>query len=264
MIEVHGIVVRRGGRALLDGVDLAVEPGSLTAIVGPNGAGKSTLLRVIAGDLAPDAGSVRLMGKRLGDWRRGDLARCRAVLPQGTALSFAFRARDVVRLGRLPFPPSSADRAIAEAALAEVGLAALGGQLYPKLSGGEQRRVQYARVLAQIHEAERQGAGVLLLDEPTANLDPAHGLAVLRHARRLADRGLTVVAVVHDINLATPFADRFVGLREGRVLFAGAAEATISAENLQALFGVAAVVTRHPVYGCALVAFLSPGDVVAV
>ncbi len=258
MISARGITVRRGGRTLLDGVDLDAAPGSLTAIVGPNGAGKSTLLKVVTGDLAPDAGTVAVLGRDLGAWPRREIARRRAVLPQGIALAFAFRARDVVRLGRLPFGSGRDDRALADAALAEVGLADRAAELYPNLSGGEQRRVQYARVLAQIAEASAAGEGLLLLDEPTANLDPAHGLGVLAHARRLADRGLTVVAVVHDINLATPFADRFVGLRGGRVRFAGPAAETVTAANLEDLFGVTAVVTPHPVHACPMVAFVAP------
>ncbi|SBV93207.1 Hemin import ATP-binding protein HmuV [uncultured Alphaproteobacteria bacterium] len=258
MIAAQGVVVRRGGRVLLDGVDFAAAAGSFTAIVGPNGAGKSTLLKVLSGDLAADAGTVTVLGRALREWPRRDLARRRAVLPQGSLLAFAFRARDVVRLGRLPFGARPDDRRRAEAALAEVGLADRAAELYPNLSGGEQRRVQYARVLAQIADAAEAGEGVLLLDEPTANLDPAHGLSVLAHARRLADRGLTVVAVVHDINLATPFSDRFVGLREGRVRFAGAAAETVTAANLGELFGIEAVVTPHPVHACPTVAFVAP------
>ncbi|WP_337995775.1 heme ABC transporter ATP-binding protein [Oleispirillum naphthae] len=258
MIRATGITVRRSGRNLVDGADIAAAAGELTVIVGPNGAGKSTLLRVLGGDIAADAGETVLLDRPLRHWRRGEIARWRAVLPQGSALNFAFRVRDVVRLGRLPFPPSPEDGAIAARALSTVGLHGFGERLYPNLSGGEQRRVQLARVLAQADDALRAGRGVLLLDEPTANLDPAHGLAALREARRMARAGLTVLAVVHDVNLAAPFADRFIGMREGRVAFSGPPHEALTPENLRTVYGVETAVLRHPGMDCPLVAFL-PG-----
>jgi iron complex transport system ATP-binding protein len=259
VIAARGIVVRRGGRALVDGVDLTAAAGRVTVVVGPNGAGKSTLLRVLSGDIAADAGEATLLDRPLRRWRRAEIARRRAVLPQVCALNFSFRVKDVVRLGRLPFSPSARDRDIAARALAEVGLEGFGERLYPDLSGGEQRRVQFARVLAQAADAAAAGSGVLLLDEPTASLDPAHGLLVLRRARSLADAGLTVLAVVHDVNLATPFADAFVGMRDGRVVFAGSPEDCLTPDNLRAVYGLSVSVIRHPDLGCPLVAF-SPDD----
>ncbi len=255
MIAARGIVVRRGGRCLVDRVDLNAQPGHVTVIVGPNGAGKSTLLRVLSGDIAADAGEVTMFDRPLGHWRRAEIARRRAVLPQVCALNFNFRVKDVVRLGRLPFPPSAADRDLAVQALDQVGLSGFAERLYPDLSGGEQRRVQFARVLAQAVDAAAAGSGVLLLDEPTASLDPAHGLSVLRRARMLADAGLTVLAVVHDVNLATPFADDFVGMRDGRVVFSGTPEDCLTPENMRAVYGLSASVIRHPDLGCPLVAF---------
>ncbi len=231
--------------------------GRLTVIVGPNGAGKSTLLRVLSGDIAADAGEVSMLGRPLPRWRRAEIARRRAVLPQTCALNFSFRVKDVVRLGRLPFPPSAADRDIAARALEEVGLSGFSDRLYPDLSGGEQRRVQFARVLAQINDAAAAGSGVLLLDEPTASLDPAHGLAVLRRAKTLASAGLTVLAVVHDVNLATPFADVFIGMRDGRVVFSGPPEASLTPDNLREVYGLRASVLRHPEVDCPLVAFVT-------
>lgn len=259
MIRAEAITVRRDGRTLADGVSIAVSPGELAVIVGPNGAGKSTLLKTLSGDLAPDAGQVALLGRPLAAWPRREIARLRAVLPQNSPLRFAFRVRDVVRLGRLPFPSAPGDGRIVAEALAAVGLTDRADQLYPLLSGGEQRRVQLARVLAQIDDAARAGRGVLLLDEPTAALDPAQAMATLAHARRLARAGLTVLAVVHDVNMATPFADTFIGMREGRVIFSGPVAAAVNAANLQALYGLRAVVTPHPETGTPLVAFVPPG-----
>ncbi len=240
MIRASGIVVRRGGRTLVDAADLEAPVGKLTVVVGPNGAGKSALLRVLSGDVSADAGEVTMLDRPLARWRREEIARRRAVLPQGCALNFSFRVRDVVRLGRLPFPPSAADRDIAACALEDVGLSGFADRLYPNLSGGEQRRVQFARVLAQVADAAAAGSGVLLLDEPTASLDPAHGLAALHRAKALAVAGLTVLAVVRDVNLAAPFADSFVGMRDGRVMFSGPPSTSLTPDNMRLVYGVEA------------------------
>jgi len=261
VIRALGITVRRAGRTLVDGADIAAAAGELTVIVGPNGAGKSTLLRVLSGDIVADAGEAVLLDRPLRQWRRADIARCRAVLPQGCSLNFAFRVKDVVRLGRLPFSPSPEDAEIAARALSTVGLDGFAERLYPSLSGGEQRRVQLARVLAQADGAVRAGRGVVLLDEPTANLDPAHGLAALAHARKLARAGLTVLSVVHDVNLAAPFADRFIGMRTGRVVFSGKPREVLTSDNLRSVYGVDTAVLPHPRLDCPLVVFLPDASV---
>lgn len=248
VLTATDITVRRGDRALLDRVSLALAPGRVTAVIGPNGAGKSTLLRILSGELAPDSGSVAFLDHPLSDWPVADLARHRAVLPQESDLSFPFRVEEVVRLGRIPHPgggDSSADHALARAALDHVGLANFAERLYPTLSGGEKQRVHLARALVQLEpdpESAKPAARVLLLDEPTASLDLAHQHAVLSLARDLARReNVAVLAILHDLNLALAYADDLVALFCGRVAAAGDIAHTLSPALVGEVFGVHAV-----------------------
>ncbi len=246
VLIARDLLVRRGGRALLDRAGIELLPGRVTAVVGPNGAGKSTLLRVLSGEIAPDAGWVRFHGRGPTEWSAAELARRRAVLPQESDLRFPFRVEEVVRLGRTPHPgagETARDRMITADALARVGLTALADRIYPTLSGGERQRVQLARVLAQL--ASTDGAHVpgrvMLLDEPTSALDLAHQIGVLELARRLArDEGVAVLAVLHDLNLALACADDVTALKDGRVFAAGPAADTLTPSLVAELFGVGA------------------------
>ncbi len=252
-LEAASITVRRGGRALVDGVSLGLAPGRVTAIVGPNGAGKSTLLRVLAGELRPDAGAVSYGGRPLAEWGAAELARRRAVLPQESDLRFPFRVEEVVRLGRTPHPGAGEtgfDRALAREALAKVDLVALAERHYPTLSGGERQRVHLARAWAQLQAAP--GAGVpdgrvLLLDEPTSSLDLAHQHGVLTLVRNMAHgEGVAVLAVLHDLNLVLAYADDVVVLRGGRVAGVGEVVTTLTAGRVSEVFGVTARLVRMP------------------
>ena len=213
MLEAEGVVFRAGGRALVDGVDLRVMPGELVVLVGPNGAGKSTLVGLLGGDLRPAAGTVRLFGRLLDDYRLRELARLRAVLPQHTAMEFAFSVEEVVAMGRAAAPASataSEERRRVRACMAQAEVLDLAGRLVTTLSGGERARVTLARVLAQ-------DAPLLLLDEPTAALDLRHQELVMDLAGALAHSGRAVVAVLHDLNLAAAHADRVAVMRDGRL-----------------------------------------------
>ena len=220
LLRLDGVTVRVPGRTLVDGVSLDVWPGTVTALVGPNGAGKSSLLRVVSGERAPDAGTISV--------RNGDalaplhalapdvLARRRAHLPLESALAFGFTAAEVVALGRTPHRTGlDADTAAIARALDDAGALDLVARRYPTLSGGEKQRVHLARVLAQL---DSDDAALLLLDEPTNNLDLAHQHRVLDVAREMAGRGLAVVVVLHDLNLAAQVADRIV-LLQGCLLY---------------------------------------------
>ena len=253
MLAAHDLVVRRGARVLLDGVSLALPPGRVTAVIGPNGAGKSTLLRVLAGEIAPDSGSISLLDRPLSAWGALDLARLRAVLPQESDLRFPFRVDEVVRLGRIPHPgggDTGHDRALTREALARVDLAGLSERVYPTLSGGEKQRVHLARALVQLQPAPGRAAPpgrVLLLDEPTASLDLAHQHLILALARELAHREqVAVLAILHDLNLVLSYADDLVVLRRGRVIGTGPATTTVTPALVRDVFGVAAGVFRHP------------------
>jgi len=256
MIEAFDLHLQMRGRVLLAGISLAVRPGELVAVLGANGAGKSTLVRVLSGDLIPSAGQVTVAGKPLSDWHRLDLARQRAVLSQGARLDFGFTAFEVALMGRSPHVrtvETARDREIARLALRETGTEHLAERPYPTLSGGERQRVQFARVLAQIWEAPADGERFLLLDEPTAALDPAHQHLTLQIARRFATAGTAVLAVLHDLNLAAQYADRLVVLERGRLVAEGSPQEILDAALLRRVFGLDALVIPHPHLACPLV-----------
>jgi iron complex transport system ATP-binding protein len=249
MIQARAILARAGRATLLDRVDLAVEAGEAVAIVGPNGAGKSTLLRLLSGDLLPQAGVVRLKGRDLSTYRPGTLACHRAVLSQSIAVGFPFTVSEIVRMGA-GNAPSRITEALIDAALDEVRLAAFRERIITTLSGGEQHRVHLARVLVQMACAEREhGPGLLLLDEPTANLDLRHQIDFIISTRARAKQGTAVIAVLHDLNLAATFADRIVVLHRGSIVADGPATAIITEDILNRVFEVRAVPGVVPVNG---------------
>jgi len=250
LLTAANISVRVGERLLLDGVNLTLRPGEVVALAGPNGAGKSTLLRVLAGDLAPTGGAVSLQGRPLASYRARELAVRRAVLPQQTLLQFAFAAREVVAMGRHPHlgrgGETERDEDLIAAAMRRTETGHLAARSYPSLSGGEQGRVSLARVLAQ-------EAPLLLLDEPTAALDLRHQQAVLAVARELAADGATVLAVLHDLNLAAAYADRVALLDGGRLVACGVPWDVLTADALSAIFAHPIAVVPHPARDCPLI-----------
>lgn len=240
-LSVEALTIRRRGRRLLDAVSIGLQPGALLAIVGPNGAGKTTLLSAMAGDLPPDEGVVHLDEQPLERWAPPALARRRAVMPQATKLGFPLPVRAVVALGRAPFRDSgsrSADAAAIERAMRAADIAHLAQRSYPTLSGGEQQRVQLARVIAQLDFSGRPP--VLLLDEPTASLDLAHAHGVLHLARTLARQGAAVAAVLHDLNLAYRYSDRVLVLDNGRVVALGPPQTVLDIALIRSVFHVEA------------------------
>ncbi|MCS7080662.1 MAG: heme ABC transporter ATP-binding protein [Chloracidobacterium sp.] len=253
MLEARRISVILGGRCLLDDVSLTLAPGEVTALLGPNGAGKSTLLKTLSGDLQPTQGGVYLDGRPLDGWSLIERARRRAVLPQTSSLAFPFTAFEVVLLGRAPhvvLHETPHDITVARQAMQQTGVEHLASQRYPSLSVGEQQRVQFARALAQIWEALPDGAARwLLLDEPTASLDLAHQYEAMAIARRLAQDGVGVIVVVHDLNLAAYAADHVVLLDRGRIAAEGRPEDVLTPERIQGVFGLEVSVTPHPRHG---------------
>ena len=234
-----------GRREVLRGVDLSLARGELVALLGTNGSGKTTLLRTFAGTLAPDRGSVRFDGRSVGDWRRTELARRVAVLPQQLDLPLGFRVAELVAMGRAPHAQrlfaSTADdeRAIARALL-DADAADLADRPAEELSGGERQRLLVAMALAQEPD-------LLLLDEPTLHLDLAHQVALLAAIRRLRDqRGITVLAVLHDLNLAAAFAPRVSILDGGRVVADGPPAEVLSLDLVHRVFGVRVDEARTP------------------
>ena len=248
-LEARGVTVHLGGTPILTEVDLDLRRGEVTVLVGPNGAGKSTLFGVLAGDIAPRAGTVRIIAgspaaggsasRELADvsaLRPKELSRRRAVQMQDSRLAFSFTARDAVEMGRAPWvgtPEEERDDEVIAAALAAGEVTHLAARQVPSLSGGERSRVAFARLLAQETE-------ILLLDEPTAALDIRHQEHVIAAARARARAGATVMVIVHDLSLAAAYADRIVLLEDGRVRAVGSPAEVLTAELVSEVY-------QHPV-----------------
>lgn len=238
MMIGRDIVVRRAGRNLVDGVSLALGEGEFLGLLGPNGAGKSTLLRVLAGEFAPEGGTVEVDGNDLKSWTRADLARRRAVLPQHAVVAFDIDARAIVELGRLPHEGRSTRAQDAQAvadALDACDAVPLASRGYAALSGGEQQRIQLARALAQIDGTAKP---LLLLDEPTSSLDLSHQHAVLNLAKRVAAQGGAVLAVLHDLFSASLHCRRVAVLERGRLVAQGTPEEALTPDLVRRVFGV--------------------------
>ena len=240
--EMSAVTVRIGDAVILDQLDLAARDGELLAIVGPNGAGKSTALHAMAGDVVPTAGTVTVAGRPAQQWSRAQLARHRAVLPQDTQIAFPFRVREVVEMGRAPWSrvaTADQDDAAVAAALEQTDTAHLADRRYPTLSGGERARVALARVLAQ-------QTPLLLLDEPTAALDVRHQELVMAVARRRAEAGDAVVAVLHDLSVAAAYANRIALLSAGRLVAQGLPSAVLDPVVLSEVYEHRIEVLRVP------------------
>ncbi|MEM8884722.1 MAG: heme ABC transporter ATP-binding protein [Planctomycetota bacterium] len=242
MIELEAVSVELGGRLVLRELSLRVAPGELLALVGPNGAGKSTALAAIAGALSTSGGEIRFHDRPLRAWDAEELARARAVMTQSEFLTFAFLVRDVVAMGRHPHPPSDADEETVDAAAREARVSHLLDRRYTALSGGERQRVRFARVLTQLGGVEQ---GALLLDEPTASLDPAEQHACMAAARRQARAGRAVVVVLHDLGLAARYADRMAVLDDGRLLGEGTPREVVGQGILDEAFDVQVRLVPH-------------------
>ncbi|MCJ2130788.1 heme ABC transporter ATP-binding protein [Methylobacterium sp. E-045] len=250
LLTASGLGFTTAGRSLVEGVSLDVAPGSLQVIIGPNGAGKSTLLRLLCGELAPTAGTLAYGGTpvtQIPPWR---LAALRAVLPQTTRLAFPFSVSDVARIGLdgIGRGLTRRDReAILADALGRADILPLAGRAYQSLSGGEQARVQFARVLCQLAAGRTIAAGqVLFLDEPTASLDLRHQSAILEAVDGLRGRGVGVVAILHDLNLAAAYADTLLVLAGGRLVARGAPSAILRDDLIADIFQVNWPVGRVP------------------
>lgn len=233
-LVARGVTLSLVGRAVLHEACVAVAPGEVVGVIGPNGAGKSTLLRVLAGIQPADAGEVMLEGRALAEMTPGDRARRLSFLPQEGERPPPMRVEDLVALGRLPHRAArdgARDRAAVERALAETGLLDLRDRPASQLSGGERARLRLARALAV-------QAPYLLADEPVAALDPAHALAVMASFDRLAQAGMGVAVVLHDLTLAGRFCHRLVLMRDGRIVAQGRPTEILTDGAMRAVYGV--------------------------
>lgn len=241
------------GRIIVAGVECTPPRAALTGLLGPNGAGKSTLLRLVAGVLRPDAGHVVLDSTDLLALPRRERARRVALVEQESPVPASLTVREAVLLGRTPHGSrwgglTEHDHAVAETALTEAGVAELADRVLATLSGGERQRVHLARALAQEPE-------LLLLDEPTNHLDVHAQLDTLAVVRDLTERGVTVVAALHDLNLAAAACDHLVLLDQGTVVATGSAADVLRPEVLDPVYGVRSLVMRHPETGRPVLTF---------
>ncbi|MDA9508185.1 iron ABC transporter [Bradyrhizobium sp. CCBAU 11386] len=242
VIEARHLSKRAGRARLLDGVSLTAAAGEMVAIIGPNGAGKSTLLRLLSGDLRPSEGEVRLKQRDIHSFTPRELAARRAMLSQHINVTFPFTVEEMVLMGVGDRSRRDAG-ALVDAALDEVGLAHFRERQLPTLSGGEQQRAHFARVLVQLACGEAEhGPGLLLLDEPTSSLDLRHQIDLVEAARRRAASGTAVIAILHDLNLAIRFADRLVVLSGGKLAADGPRADVITRETIRDIFEIDAVV----------------------
>ncbi|ASY57495.1 heme ABC transporter ATP-binding protein [Sinorhizobium sp. CCBAU 05631] len=239
MIRASDLSARLAGRPVLHGVSFEAVPGRMTAIVGPNGSGKTTTLKAISGELHLSKGKVTINNHDIARLKPFELALKRGVLPQSTVISFPFTVREIVGLG---LSTGGADIAgsgrTVDEALEAVDLAGFSGRLYEELSGGEQQRVQLARVLCQIAAPVGDGEPrYLLLDEPVSSLDIRHQLTIMQLARQFCEGGGGVIAVMHDLNLTAMFADQMVMMKAGRIRALGTPKEVLTDETMEAVFG---------------------------
>jgi iron complex transport system ATP-binding protein len=244
MADVEHASYRVGEVVILDDVSVTFAPGRFNVILGPNGAGKSTLLKIATGLLTPTSGAVRYGDRALSDFSAPELARKRAVLSQRVELAFPLDVDDVVLMGRYPHygrTPAKRDREIVTRALDIVGMTERRRQRYTTLSGGEQQKVQLARVLAQIwNYDEPREPKYLFLDEPTTSLDVHYQLHLLDVARGLLDYECTIIAILHDITMALLYGDVFFLMENGRVAHVARDAAAIPVELVERVFRVRA------------------------
>ena len=255
-VEAQALSFRVEARALLDRVDVRAERGRFVGLIGPNGAGKSTLLRALSGVLRGHEGAVWLEGSELRATPSREVAAMLALVPQIAPYTQGFTASELVLMGRYPHMgrfqiEGREDDRIVGGAMRLTETERFAERTLDTLSGGERQRVFLARALAQQPR-------ILLLDEPTSNLDILHQLTILGLVRKLVDDGLTAIAAIHDLNLAARYCDRLALLSEGRVAVEGRPEEVLKPETIESVFGVRSAVYREPGTGALAISLIGP------
>lgn len=250
MIEVRNISYSVGKKELVSKVNFDVQPGELLAIIGANGAGKSTLLKLLCREIKSKSGEILIRNRPIETYKLDDMAKFRSVLAQSNTISVSFRVQELILMGRYPHfdnHPSEEDVRIVKEVMQETGVMAFANRDYNTLSGGEQQRVQLARVIAQIYD---QPNGILFLDEPTNGLDILYQQQILSLARSLADRGYCVVSILHDINFASRYAHKVLMLRQGRSIAFGEPREVINCENIHQAFNIHVKLVNDDEFKC--------------
>lgn len=253
MITVKNIHYSAGQAKLLDNVSFDVQPGEMLAIIGANGAGKSTLLKLLCKEIPVSAGEISIRQQPINSYKLDHLAKFRAVLAQSNTLSISFKVDELIMMGRYPHfdnNPTATDIEIVRSVMEETGTTAFADRDYNTLSGGEQQRVQLARVIAQIYD---QPQGLLFLDEPTNGLDLLYQQQILVLARNLADRGYCVVSILHDINFASRYADKVLMLKKGKRIAFGKPQDVITCDNIHKAFNIQVRLFNDDEFQCPLV-----------
>lgn len=243
MVELRDVSYVAGETRILDHVNVRFKPRAFNVILGPNGAGKSSLLRIATGLAEPTEGTVSYDGRAIDSFEAPELARVRAVLSQHVELAFPLPAVDVVMMGRYPHydrVPTPIDRDIVRRSMEVVGMTHKATQAYSTLSGGEQQKIQLARVLAQIWSENGASHRYLFLDEPTSSLDVHYQIHLLDVARSLLDQDCTIIAILHDLNVALEYGQHFVLLERGRVALDVDDPGAIDQDALERIFQVRA------------------------
>lgn len=245
MLTAKNLTFHCGTRCLIDDVSLDIQAGEIAIIIGPNGAGKSTLLRLLTGYQTPSSGKIYLFDKAMTQWSAKQLAKVRTVMLQHSQMTFPFTVKEVVAMGRAPYGKLHCEQAIHET-MQQTDCLKLVNRDYRSLSGGEQQRVQLARVLSQLWQ-EKPTKKLLFLDEPTSALDLYHQQHTLRLLKQLAgEQQLAVCCVLHDLNLAALYADKVLLLSQGKIVKQGAPAEVLTVENINQWYGVELGIIPHP------------------
>ena len=251
MLSTAGIYYSIGKKLILNGITAEFQPGEFNMILGPNGSGKSTFLKIFSGEISGYAGDILYAQKKINQFKKEELAKCRAVMSQQPELNFPLTVDEVVMMGRYPhfsFNPNKKDEVICDEVMKKMNLLDFRERNYLTLSGGEKQRVQFARVLAQIWETPGEnGARYLFLDEPLTSLDINYQQEFLQLATEFCKAGTVLVAVMHDINLATLYGDKLFFLKEGELVKHGKPSDILSTELLYKVFGVNTTLINDPV-----------------
>lgn len=257
LLDIHGTTYTYSAAPTLDGITFTLRQGEMLTVVGPNGSGKSTLVKCIGRSLRPKVGTILLAGRNVYTYSARELARQLAVVPQETTIDFDFSVAEVVLMGRQPHighfqHESSRDLAIMRKAMELTSTLHLADRTVATLSGGERQRVFIAQALTQEPE-------VLLLDEPTSHLDITYQVEILELLGRLnREKKLTIIAVLHDLNLAAQYFHKVLILAAGKIVALGPAEEVLTSENIKKAYGSDVVISRHPVNGRPYISWLPP------
>ena len=246
MVNIEDLKFKYHNHQVLNAININVEEGKLYSIIGPNGSGKTTLLKLIAKQLAGDSGKIEVAGEAIGFYKQKAFAKKVALVPQNTTIDADFRSEEVVLMGRIPYltplaRESKHDFDIAEEAMVKTNTHHLKNRSIEQISGGERQRVILARALAQ-------ETPIMLLDEPVSQLDIQHQIGIMNLLRQLVDEeGLTVIAVLHDLNLASQYSHQLLLLDKGQLVATGTPEAVLTPELVKGVYGLEATIIENPV-----------------